>query len=192
MASVLKYILGYKSTNTLIDPTYAEDDTSVSVAESVTAGAVCNSLCAEPGASSYFKGGITAYSIASKKEILGIDTKYAEKHNFANPFTTVEMAKAVTKLFKSRFGIATTGYSLPFHRPENKDREECELNIDVPYAYICLYDARTNEEITIKEEVPYDPNGSKAVQRANLQARIAILATKLYKEKVEKINNSKQ
>jgi PncC family amidohydrolase len=166
---------------------YDKNDVTVSVAESVTAGAVCNSLCAEPGASSYFKGGVTAYSIASKKEILGIDTKYAEQNNFANPFTTVEMAKAVTKMFKSRFGIATTGYSLPFYRPENKEKGECELKIDTPYAFICLYDAATGEEVTIREDYNYNVCGSKELQRANMQARIAILATKMYKERVKKI-----
>lgn len=181
---MLSYIWGSSKTKITSHDT---KDITISVAESVTAGAVCNSLCAEPGASSYFKGGITAYSIASKKEILGIDTKYAELNNFANPFTTVEMAKAVAKMFKSRFGIATTGYSLPHYRPENKEKGECELKIDTPYAYICLYDSYTGEEITIREEYQYDTTGSKAIQRANIQAKIAILATKMYKDRTEQI-----
>lgn len=180
---MLGYIWGTKPTGPPVDPS----DISVSVAESVTAGAVCNSLCSEPGASNYFKGGITAYSIASKKEVLGIDTTYAEQNNFANPFTTVEMAKAVTKMFKSRFGIATTGYSLPHYRPENKEKGECELKIDVPYAYICLYDSLTGDEITIREECIFDIHGSKILQRANMQARIAIRATKMYKERINKL-----
>ncbi len=166
-------------------------DTSVSVAESVTAGAVCNSLCAEPGASSYFKGGIVAYSIASKKEILGIDTDYAEKCNFANPFTTVEMAKAVVKKFKSRFGISTTGYSLPYSRPENKEKGEEELNIETPYAYICIYDSITDNAYTIKKDFPFDANISKIQQRASMQANVALEATKMYNDMVEKIKNSR-
>ena len=95
-------------TNTNISTVATSLDISVSVAESVTAGAVCNSICSEPGASGYFKGGITAYSIASKKEILGIDTSFAEANNFANPLTTIELAKAIVKMFKSRYGISTT------------------------------------------------------------------------------------
>ncbi len=164
-------------------------DVSVSVAESVTAGAVCNSLCAEPGASSYFKGGIVAYSIASKKEILGIDTDYAEKNNFANPFTTVEMAKAIVKKFKSRFGIATTGYSLPYSRPENKEKGEEALNIETPYAYICIYDSATNSELTIRKDFPFDPAISKIQQRATMQAKVAIEATNMYKDVVSKIKS---
>ena len=165
-------------------------DVSVAVAESVTAGALCNSLCAEPGASKYFKGGITAYSIASKQEILGIDMQLAEQNNYATPFTTVEMAKAAVKLFKSRYGLATTGYSLPYYRKENKEKNECELNIETPYAYICIYDAYNNQDITIREDFKYNPKESNAIQRANMQAITALLATKLYNEQVIK-NNEK-
>lgn len=180
-------MLGYLWRSPVVKNAHDTSDMTVSVAESVTAGAVCNSLCSEPGASSYFKGGITAYSIASKKEILGIDTDYAEQHNFANPFTTVEMAKAVAKMFKSRFGIATTGYSLPYHRPENKEKGECMLDIDTPYAYICLYDSFTGDEITIREEYRYDLQGNKSLQRAGMQARIALVATKMYNDKIAKL-----
>lgn len=180
MYNMYNYFFGKKQ------PTIDPSDVSVSVAESVTAGALCNALCAEPGASKYFKGGITAYSIASKQEILGIDMKLAEQHNYATPFTTVEMAKAAVKLFKSRYGIATTGYSLPYHREENKEKNECELHIETPYAYICIYDALTDQDITVREDFKYNERESKAIQRANMQAITALLATKLYNELVIK------
>ena len=116
--------------------------------------------------------------------------KIAEQNNYATSFTTVEMAKAVVKLFKSRYGIATTGYSSPYHRAENKEKNECELHIDMPYAYICIYDALTDNAITIKHEFKYNPNENKASQRANIQARTAIIATKLYKDQIEKRVNT--
>ena len=164
------------------------EELTVSVAESVTAGALANSLCSEHGASSYFKGGIVAYSILSKKEILGIDTEYAEANNFANPFTTLEMAKSVAKMFNSRIGIATTGYSLPRFRPANIERNECELNITKPYAYITLYDRFTNQEITVREEFNYSARENDTIQRAMIQSKIALLATSMYKKHIEKIN----
>jgi PncC family amidohydrolase len=163
---------------------------TVSVAESVTAGALANSLCSEPGASSYFKGGIVAYSILSKKEILGIDTDYAEANNFANPFTTLEMAKSVAKMFNSRVGMATTGYSLPCYRPANKERNECELNITHPYAYITLYDRFTNHEITIREDFKYSARDNDTIQRAMIQSKISLIATTMYKKYVDKILSS--
>ena len=161
---------------------------TVSVAESVTAGALANSLCSEPGASSYFNGGIVAYSIASKKDILNVDVNYAESHNFANPFTTAEMARAVVKMLKSRIGIATTGYSLPMKRMADEKTNVCELNIVIPYAYICLYDSFTDEEITYKIEYDsYSGVGNQAVQKASAQALFALKAHKLYNTYVEKM-----
>lgn len=154
-------------------------DISVAVAESVTAGALSVSLCSEPGASVYFRGGIVAYSISAKKDILGIDVTYAEKNNFANPFTALEMAKSVSKKLNARIGIATTGYSLPVYRTENAD--QCELNIDVPYAVICLYDAERdyNEVIEIKYN-KYSKTSNQRIEKANAQACFTIAATKLF------------
>lgn len=171
-------------------PMFAPDDVTVSVAESVTAGAVANSICSEPGASKYFKGGIIPYTITSKKELLNIDVAYAESTNHANPFTTLEMAKAAVKMFKSRIGIATTGYSLPYKRAENKEANECELNIEVPYVYITLYDSLLEHDITVKIEYEYYKNQSDAKQRATVQAMSAIKATNMYKDYAEKIKNT--
>lgn len=159
---------------------------TVSVAESVTAGALANSLCAEPGASEYFTGGIVAYSISSKKDILGIDTQYAEKNNFANPFTTTEMAKAVTKMLKSRIGIATTGYSLP--KKQSASETLCELDIKIPYAHICLYDSFLDVSISIKVEYKkYNAKDNQAVQKASAQALFALEAHKLYNSYISKL-----
>jgi PncC family amidohydrolase len=160
---------------------------TVAVAESVTAGALSNCLCAEPGASNYFKGGIVAYSINSKKELLSIDTKYSESINYANPFTTSEMAKSIVKKFNSRIGLSTTGYSLPTYRPANKENNECELNINHPYAYICLYDSYNKYEIIKKIDFIYDKSIPDIIQRANVQTKVSLDCKKLYLEYIEKI-----
>lgn len=162
---------------------YDNSKVTVAVAESVTAGALSNALCFEPGASNYFNGGIVAYSIPSKKDILGVDIQYAEKNNFANPFTTSEMAKSVVKMLKSRIGLSTTGYSLPFHREATE--HECEINVMTPYAYICLYDDLTKYEVIQKiEYVKYDPKDTQAIQKASAQAFFSLEALKMYKEYV--------
>jgi PncC family amidohydrolase len=186
MASYISYLFGIKQQADIEDESF-----TVAVAESVTAGALSNSLCTEPGASTYFKGGIVAYSIASKKELLKIDVKYAEENNFANPFTTSEMAKVITKMFSARIGISTTGYSLPVTRPENKERNECFLEIKVPYAYICLYDSKTGFEKIKRVEFPYDIDGNKQIQRATMQTKVALEGRKMYLEYVESFSKEK-
>jgi PncC family amidohydrolase len=174
MTSLLKYIW---------PSTIEEDDFSVSVAESVTAGALSNILCAEPGASQFFKGGIVTYSILSKKEMLGIDIDFAEKNNFANPFTTLEMAKAVVKKFKSRIGLSTTGYSLPIKQEQTPT--QCALDVENPYVYICLYDDKTSDHIIKSINYTYDNNINARVNKAKVQMNCAFRARDLYVEYVK-------
>ena len=156
------------------------DSYTVSVAESVTAGALANALCTEPQSSKFFKGGVTVYSIASKKDVLGIDIKYAEANNFANPFTTSEMARAVAKKFKSRIGLATTGYSSPCQREEDLNKGECALDIKIPYVYICLYDAKNDYEKIIKLTYADEANLDIKKMRVTVQVKAAIEAKKMY------------
>lgn len=161
-------------------PETKNDEFTVAVAESVTAGALTNTICSEPGASKFFKGSVIVYSIQSKKDILGIDIKYAEKTNFANPFTTSEMARAVCKMFKSRIGMSTTGYSLPIKREFDADQDLCALDIKHPYAYICLYDSNTNHEVVNRIEFTYNKNESDVIQRASVQTKVALEGRKMY------------
>jgi PncC family amidohydrolase len=155
----------------------------VAIAESVTAGALANTLCSEPGSSKFFLGGIVAYNMKSQEKLLHIDAAYAELNNFANTFTTFDMAKNVSSIFGSRIGLSTTGYSLPLYRPENKEEGKCEINIQIPYAYLCLYDAQTEyhkiHKITNDE---YDATASKKMQRAKMQVKVALYGKKIYED----------
>jgi PncC family amidohydrolase len=156
---------------------------SVSVAESVTAGALSNTLCSEPGSSKFFLGGIVAYNMETQKTLLKVDAEYAEKYNFANPFTTYTMAKNVTEIFKSRIGLSTTGYSLPLFREENIDSGKCEINIKTPYAYICIYDSQNDYHKIYKIiNNSYLANGNQKIQRAQMQSNIALKCKKIFNE----------
>lgn len=162
---------------------YRKDMLTVSVAESVSAGAICNRVCAEPGASVYFVGGIVSYNIKSKVKFLNVDPE-ADYDNFANPFVALDMATNVTTMFGSRIGLSSVGYSLPFYRAASG--KYTELNITEPYAYVCLYDAET--KYNISEKISYQFTGApQYLQRANFQAQIAILAKRMYKEYCRKI-----
>ena len=162
----------------------------VSVAESVTAGALSNTLCSEPGSSRFFLGGIVAYNMKTQKELLNVDAEYAERNNFANPLTTFIMAKNVTEIFKSRIGLSTTGYSLPLFRAENIELGKCEINVKIPYAYICIYDAQ-NEYHKIHKITNdnYLENGNQKVQRAQMQSDIALACKKIFNEYCKKMKN---
>ena len=160
------------------------DSFTVAVAESVTAGALANSLCTEPKSSRFFKGGVTVYSIASKHDVLGINTKFAEANNYANPFTTGEMARAVADRFKSRIGLATTGYSSPCTREENTALGQCALDIKIPYVYICLYDSHNGYERIVKITYADELKLDLKMMRVTVQVKAALEAKKMYNEYV--------
>ena len=84
---------------------------SVAVAESVTAGELQKLLTNYPGASEFFQGGITAYNLEQKVNILGIDKEHALKFNCVSTKVAKDMAIGVNKLFNSDYGIATTGFA---------------------------------------------------------------------------------
>jgi PncC family amidohydrolase len=161
---------------------------TVSVVESVTAGALSNAICSEPGSSRFFLGGIVAYNMETQKKLLDIDDVYAEKNNFANPFTTYEMAKNVTKIFHSRIGLATTGFSLPMYREENLEDGKCEINVKIPYAYVCLYDSEIDYNFTYKIVISeYNDNENKKIQRAQMQSKVALDCKKTFENYCLKI-----
>jgi nicotinamide mononucleotide (NMN) deamidase PncC len=160
----------------------------VAIAESVTAGALANTLCSEPGSSKFFLGGIVAYNMKSQEKLLLIDAEYAELNNFANTFTTFDMAKNVSQIFGSRIGLSTTGYSLPLYRPENIKEGKCEIDVKIPYAFVCLYDSQTEYHIVYRiTNDDYDKTISKKMQRAKMQVKIALCGKKLYEDYCSRI-----
>jgi PncC family amidohydrolase len=101
---------------------------TIACAESLTVGGVARHLGENSGSSAYFQGGIVAYNIDHKANILGVDRENAEACNCVSKQTAIEMVYGVMKLFDSDVGIATTGYAEP--DPEN--------GIDKPFAWIAV------------------------------------------------------
>lgn len=111
----------------------SKNNKTVSAAESLTGGYVQYLLSSINGSSNYFVGGVTAYNIDQKVNILGVDRVNAEKCNCVSEQTAIEMARGVQELTGSDYSIATTGYSV--------------INDDVlePYAHICFYDYKNHD-----------------------------------------------
>jgi len=168
-----------KESNVIISSYINDYRLTVSVAESVTAGALSNTICSEPGSSRFFLGGIVAYNMKTQKELLNVDEVYAEENGFANPFTTLIMAKNVTSVFQSRIGLSTTGFSLPMYREKNE--KQCELKVNVPYAYVCIYDAKIDYHKIYKiVNTDYKKSDNQKLQRAQMQSKVALECKKIY------------
>lgn len=86
---------------------------TVAAAESLTCGRVQATIGAGSGASEFFCGGITAYSLEQKVRHLGVDRAAAKSVNSVSAAVAEQMARGVCLLFGSDLGVATTGYAEP-------------------------------------------------------------------------------
>ncbi len=93
---------------------------TVSIAESVTAGFLQFSFSQMSDASQFFKGGITAYTVTEKIDILNVEENQASESNGVSPAVAESMALNVADLFKSDWSIAVTGYANPIKKSREK------------------------------------------------------------------------
>ncbi len=86
---------------------------SISVAESCTGGLIGNLLTNSPGSSTYFLGGVVAYSNPSKVDLLDVSQRTLEKFGAVSDQTVREMAEGVRKRLNTDMGLAVSGIAGP-------------------------------------------------------------------------------
>ena len=86
---------------------------TLAVAESMTCGWLQTRIGAVSGASDYFLGGITAYSLDQKVKHLGVSRASAREVDCVSQRVAVEMAQGAAALFGADLALATTGYAEP-------------------------------------------------------------------------------
>ncbi len=103
------------------------------VAESLTCGGLQRRIGSVSGASAYFLGGITAYSLEQKVRHLGVDRAQAAAVNCVSASVAAQMAVGACRLFGSDLALATTGYAEP----------DVSQGVGAPFAFWALVDVRT-------------------------------------------------
>jgi nicotinamide-nucleotide amidase len=86
---------------------------TLAAAESLTCGRVQAAIGSISGASNFFLGGITAYSLDEKVRHLGVARAAAKKVNSVSAAVAEQMARGACGLFGSDLAVATTGYAEP-------------------------------------------------------------------------------
>jgi nicotinamide-nucleotide amidase len=97
----------------------------LAVAESLTGGRLQARITSIQGASDFFLGGMTAYSLDQKVRHLGVDGAKAEAVNSVSAVVAEEMARGACELFKADVAAATTGYAEP----------AAKWNVAAPFAW---------------------------------------------------------
>jgi len=84
---------------------------TLAVAESVTCGRVQARVGEISGASDFFLGGLTAYTLTEKVRHLGVEGAAAAAVNGVSAEIAAQMARGAAALFGSDVAVATTGYA---------------------------------------------------------------------------------
>jgi len=91
----------------------SENNFTLSIAESCTAGGIASRICSVSGSSNYFMGGIISYSDKSKIRELNVKRADIEKYSAVSKEVSRQMAVGVREKFNSDFALSTTGYLGP-------------------------------------------------------------------------------
>lgn len=118
-----KYIIGEGKELDLpkaVGKLLAENNRSLSVAESCTGGYLANAITDVPGSSRYMMGGIIAYANMVKVDQLGVLQDDLNNHGAVSKSVALQMARGVAERLGSNFGISTTGIAGPGGGTEEK------------------------------------------------------------------------
>jgi PncC family amidohydrolase len=88
-------------------------DVTIVTAESLTGGGVSAALTAVPGTSTYFLGGIVAYSNPAKHDLLGVPQATLDNPGAVSEPAARAMAEGARERFEATFSVATTGLAGP-------------------------------------------------------------------------------
>jgi len=139
---------------------------TLAVAESLTCGHLQAAIGAISGASDFFLGGLTAYSIAQKVRHLGVDRAAAEAVNAVSAEVAEQMARGACALFGSDLALATTGYAEP--APER--------GVTAPVAFWALAHRRADNSVGLRHGAIEQPGAARtAMQAAVTAAALAAL-----------------
>lgn len=93
---------------------------TIAMAESVTSGSLQLAFSQMPNASLFYKGGMTAYTLPIKVNLLNVNRTEAEQHDCVSENIAETMALHIAKLFETDWSIATTGYCTPIRNSAYK------------------------------------------------------------------------
>lgn len=148
----------------------------MAVAESLTCGKLQAALGSISGASNFFEGGITAYSLRQKARLLAVDRQHAKSVNSVSQRVAFELAGGACDLFQTDIGIGTTGYA-----------EICpEIEIHQPMAYLGICRRSEGKIINIVGDCIIG-NGLNRVQMQDYVCSAALMALLSYLENCDPV-----
>ncbi|MBB6325624.1 nicotinamide-nucleotide amidase [Algoriphagus iocasae] len=115
MPLIQDYVYGYneETLETAIGKLLKKSNKTLALAESCTGGFISHLITSIAGSSAYFQGALVPYHNQFKHEILGVSDVTLSEFGAVSEETVREMAVGIKKLFKSDFGLSSSGIAGP-------------------------------------------------------------------------------
>lgn len=114
-ARIGNYIYGYDddTLETVTADILMKRGKTISTAESCTGGLLAHRLTNIPGSSSFYYGGIVAYSNDLKERVLGVKKETLRKFGAVSEEVAVEMVRGLLKIYPADLALSITGIAGP-------------------------------------------------------------------------------
>ncbi|MFV8224579.1 competence/damage-inducible protein A [Christiangramia aquimixticola] len=119
-------------TEVVIGRMLAENQWTLSTAESCTGGRLAFKFTYAPGSSASFKGSIVSYATESKIDILGVPENLIEEKSVVSAEVAKAMAEKARERFNTDFAISTTGNAGPTKGDSEADIGTVFIGIATP------------------------------------------------------------
>lgn len=86
---------------------------TVATVESLTGGLLCASLTDVPGASAVVRGGVVAYTLDAKRDVVAVDPDILREHGAVSAQAAAALADRILMIFGSTWALSTTGVAGP-------------------------------------------------------------------------------
>lgn len=105
---------------------------TLAITESCTGGSISKAFVEQKGASTYYKGGITAYDTEIKKALLGISQEILDQYGVTSDKVANQMSQSLKEKFNVDYTIATTGNLDPISTQGKASKGTFFISITTP------------------------------------------------------------
>lgn len=132
------YGRGQETMEQVLGRAMSERGLTIFAAESCTGGLMADRLTDIPGSSSYFLGGVVAYSNRLKTKLLGVRPETMKRHGAVSRQTALEMARGGRGRYRCDLCLAATGIAGPGGAVPGKPVGLVFLAVSGPYGDVVL------------------------------------------------------
>jgi len=105
----------------------------LALGESITGGEISKMITDLPGASDYYRGGITAYTNIAKKKLLKVSSAKLKHYTAYDSRIAKDMALGARKVFGAHISLGITGLAGP-----NRDNAPSGVNVGTVFIAVAL------------------------------------------------------